>query len=123
MPRHDCPPKIAPANILIDGVNKLFKPLAFIAVIFGGLIAILGVILIYLGNTGTTTLSVFGQRVNTSSVGIAAIGLGCLVVTTALTKIINVMGRALDRILRRKDLFENPPGDSSSETEHLEASQ
>jgi uncharacterized membrane protein len=108
MPRHDFPPKIAPANILIDGVNKLFKPLAFIAVFFGGLIATLGVVLIYLGNTGTTTLSLFGQKVNTSSVGIAAIGLGCFVATSALTKIINVMGRAMDRILRRKDLFEKP---------------
>jgi|SRR5579863_10129440 len=105
MRQYDCSPRIMPAKILIDGVNKLFKPIAFIAVAFGAVIAALGIVLIYMGNTGITTLSLLGQKVNTSSVAIAAISLGCVVATMALTKIINAMGKAMDSILRRQDLF------------------
>ena len=102
---------MTPANTLIDGVNKMLRPLAYIIVAFGALVAILGVILICLGSAGTTTLSLFGQKVNTSSVGVAAIALGCIVVTMAIMRIIGIMGTAMDRILRRKDLFETTDKD------------
>jgi hypothetical protein len=105
---------MTPANILFNGINRTLRPIAYIIVAFGAVIVLLGVILIYLGDAGATTLYLLGQKVNTSSVGIAAIAFACLVVTTALTKIIGVMGRTMDRILRRKDLFESPKGDSDS---------
>lgn len=94
------------AQILMEGVNKTFRPLAYIVVAFGSLVAILGVVLVYLGNTGTTNISLLGQKVNTSSVGIAAIALGCIVVGVGLIKIIGTVGNVMDKIMQRKDLFQ-----------------
>lgn len=105
---------MAPVNILIDGVNKTFRPMAYIIVGFGTLIAILGIVLICLGNAGMTTLSLVGQTVSTSSVGVAAIGFGCIVAATAILRIIGIMGKAIDRILRRKDLFEKTDAETGS---------
>lgn len=103
------------ADILIEGVNKTFRPLAYIVVAFGALVAVLGVVLVYLGNTGTTTIALLGQKVNTSSVGIAAIALGCIVVGVSLMKIIGAVNKSMDRILKRKDLFEEVPSKHGSD--------
>lgn len=98
---------MTPTNVLIDGIIRMLRPMAYIVVAFGALISILGVVLIRFGNAGTTTLSLFGQKVNTSSVGIAAIALGCIVAVAPLMKIIAIMGRAVDGILRTQNLLDD----------------
>lgn len=61
---------------LIQTTNPLLRTVIIGAYIAGFGIAVLGVILIYLGSTGDTEFSFFGQTLKSTNVGISAIFIG-----------------------------------------------
>jgi hypothetical protein len=55
--------------------------------IFGALIAGMGIVLVYLGSTGEAQIHFFGQSFDSANVGIGAIFLGAVTVVIVLTRL------------------------------------
>jgi hypothetical protein len=68
--------------------RPLLLVIAVGAMLFGAVIAGMGIILVYLGSTGRTDIHFFGQSFHSANVGIAAIFLGATVVVLVLTKLL-----------------------------------
>src|SRR5689334_7701109 len=64
--------------------QRLYLPIAIGVIILGGIFGALGVVLVYLGATGDTHLKLFGQSVETASVGVASIFIGAVTVIVVL---------------------------------------
>ena len=55
--------------------------------IFGAIIAGMGIVLVYLGSTGAARIRFFGQSFDSANVGIGAIFLGAVTVVIVLTRL------------------------------------
>jgi hypothetical protein len=70
--------------------------------IFGALIAGMGIVLVYLGSTGAARIRFFGQSFDSANVGIGAIFLGSVTVVIILTALMKHL-YALANIGRQAD--------------------
>ena len=66
--------------------------LAVICIVAAIIFAILGVVLVLEGGeTGTSDISIFGQEIKTSSVGVACIGIAAVVLVMTVRRIVKTL--------------------------------
>src|SRR5579863_981737 len=68
--------------------RSLYVPVAIGIMFLGGIFGSLGVILVYLGAKGDTHIKLFGQSVETASVGVASIFMGAVTVVLVLRRLL-----------------------------------
>jgi hypothetical protein len=74
-------------------VQNLYLPMAIGILILAGLFGGMGVMLVYLGAKGTTTLTLFGQHLETASVGVSALFIGAVTVVLVLRRLLKSVER------------------------------
>lgn len=72
----------------VEAASPLLKLIVIGVIIFGAMIAGMGVLLVYLGSTGVTKINFFGQSFDSANVGIAAIFLGATTVVVVITRLL-----------------------------------
>jgi hypothetical protein len=72
-------------------VTKLLLVVSIGVLLVGSLFGILGVILVYKGATGTSHFSLFGQTVETASVGVASLFIGAVVVVILIRQVMKTV--------------------------------
>ena len=94
------------ATTLLKQATPLIK-LVLILVFIGGLaFALLGVWLVYLGSTGSTEFSFFGQNFKATSVGIAAIFIGAVAIVNVFRRALKTVDQTLKAGARNDDTTE-----------------
>jgi hypothetical protein len=71
----------------VRAARPLLTIIAVGTLIFGAIIAGMGILLVYRGSTGAATIRFFGQSFDSANVGIGAIFLGAVTVVVVLTRL------------------------------------
>jgi hypothetical protein len=79
------PEEISRPQMTVHPIHKLMTWFAFIA---GVLFALLGVVLVWLGATGSTKIALWGADISTGSVGVASIALGAVLIGSTFRRIL-----------------------------------
>jgi uncharacterized membrane protein YidH (DUF202 family) len=84
--------------LLVKEVRRTLLPLTYAVLIFGLALAAFGLVLVRLGHTGTAEMTLFGQSIKTTSIGIAAIFIGAV----AVVRMVRRMFEWVDTAIRRE---------------------
>lgn len=76
---------------MVRAKEPILKQLTLGGYLIAALFALLGVWLVYLGSTGMTEFSFFGQQFKSANVGIAAIFLAAVVVVLMMRSVVRAM--------------------------------
>jgi hypothetical protein len=68
--------------------RSIYMPIAIGTMILGAVFGGLGVLLVYLGATGDTHLKLFGQSMDSASVGVASIFIGAVTVILIIRRLL-----------------------------------
>lgn len=84
-------------NNPIKGTTSLLKITIVGAFLVGLLLSVFGVLLVYLGATGDTKLDFFGQKIESTNIGIAAIFIGAALIILLVRRSLKSLDTIADR--------------------------
>ncbi len=82
---------------LIKAGESTFKLILIIAGLLGALMILGGIALVYLGATGDTEISLFGQSFKSQSVGVVGIFCGAVVEVLAFQQVLKAINKIVDK--------------------------
>ena len=85
---------IPPVEIAVPQAHPTHTLLVWLAFIAGIVFAIVGVVLVYLGAAGDTQIHLWGAKISTSSVGIAAIFIGAVLIFRTFRRVLDSVDRS-----------------------------
>src|SRR5437870_12029097 len=77
----------------VQQTQRRFSTIAILTFVAGSCLAVLGVVLVYLGSKGQTELNLFGQKIKSSNVGISAIFIGAVLIIVNINRVLDSVER------------------------------
>ncbi len=90
--------EVLPDKAWVENVTSTAKFLAVLGCAAGLVICAFSLWLVFLSDdSAASTIDMFGQKVQTDSVGVAGLGIGAIIVGLTLTKVFKFLGDQLSR--------------------------
>jgi len=85
---------IPPIELAMSQAHPTHTLLVWLAFVAGTVFAIIGVVLVYLGAIGDTQIDLWGAKISTSSVGIAAIFIGAVLILRTFRRVLDSVDKS-----------------------------